>query len=74
MSTPSVMKTTSFTLPASSDADFTTIIFNDLHKHSETLQALYKQVKDVDYDFVIFNGDCIDDPKDHDEATHSFRN
>ena len=60
----------SFTLPASSDADFTTIIFNDLHKHSETLQALYKQVKDVDYDFVIFNGDCIDDPKDHDEATH----
>ena len=60
----------SFTLPASSDADFTTVIFNDLHKHSETLQALYKQVKDVDYDFVIFNGDCIDDPKDHDEATH----
>lgn len=27
-------------------------------------------MKDVDYDFVIFNGDCIDDPKDHDEATH----
>lgn len=60
----------SFTLPATSDVDFTTIIFNDLHKHSETLQALYKQVKNVDYDFVIFNGDCIDDPKDYDEATH----
>lgn len=59
-----------FTLPAASDADFTAIIFNDLHKHSETLQALYKQVKDTDYDFVIFNGDCIDDPKDHNEATH----
>lgn len=59
-----------FTLPAAFDADFTAIIFNDLHKHSETLQALYKQVKDTDYDFVIFNGDCIDDPKDHNEATH----
>lgn len=59
-----------FTLPASSDADFTAIIFNDLHKHSETLQALYKQVKDVNYNFVVFNGDCIDDPKDHNEATH----
>lgn len=59
-----------FTLPTSSEADFTAIIFNDLHKHSETLQALYKQVKDVDYDFVIFNGDCIDDPANHDEATH----
>ena len=59
----------SFTLPASTDTDFTAIIFNDLHKHSETLQALYKQVKGLDYDFVIFNGDCIDDPADHDEAT-----
>jgi hypothetical protein len=23
----------------------------------------------VDYDFVVFNGDCIDDPKDHNQAT-----
>ena len=23
----------------------------------------------MDYDFVVFNGDCIDDPKDHDQAT-----
>lgn len=59
-----------FTLPESSTSDFTAIIFNDLHKHSETLQALYNQVKGVDYDFVIFNGDCIDDPANHDEATH----
>ncbi len=59
-----------FTLPESSTSDFTAIIFNDLHKHSETLQALYNQIKGVDYDFVIFNGDCIDDPANHDEATH----
>lgn len=58
-----------FTLPEATQTDFTAIIFNDLHKHSETLQALYNQVKDIKYDFVIFNGDCIDDPADHEEAT-----
>lgn len=58
-----------FTLPEPAQTDFTAIVFNDLHKHSETLQALYKQVKDLKYDFVLFNGDCIDDPADHQEAT-----
>lgn len=58
-----------FTLPDSRDTDFTAIIFNDLHKRSETLQALFQQVKDVDYDFVVFNGDCIDDPTNHEQAT-----
>lgn len=58
-----------FTLPTATDNDFTAIIFNDLHKQSETLQALYNQVKELNYNFVIFNGDCIDDPADHEEAT-----
>lgn len=58
-----------FTLPSSSDADFTALIFNDLHKHSETLKALFSQVKDLNYNFVVFNGDCIDDPANHNEAT-----
>lgn len=58
-----------FTLPEPTQTDFTAIVFNDLHKQSETLQALYKQVKDLKYDFVIFNGDCIDDPANHEEAT-----
>ena len=44
-------------------------LLNDLHKRSETLQALFQQVKDVDYDFVVFNGDCIDDPANHEQAT-----
>lgn len=57
------------TLPAASATDFTAIIFNDLHKQSETLQALCQQVKGLKYDFVVFNGDCIDDPANHDEAT-----
>lgn len=58
-----------FRLPTPSSDEFTAIIFNDLHKHSETLRALYNQVKDVNYDFVIFNGDCINDPANHDDAT-----
>ena len=58
-----------FKLPEASLTDFTAIVFNDLHKHSKTLQALYNQVKDLHYDFVVFNGDCIDDPASHDDAT-----
>ena len=28
-----------------------------------------KQVENIDYDFVVFNGDCIDDPANHEQAT-----
>lgn len=58
-----------FTLPSGEQDSFTAVVFNDLHKQSETLQALCRQIKDVDYDFVVFNGDCVDDPANHDEAT-----
>ena len=60
----------SFTLPDEHVTDFTALFFNDLHQQSMTLKALCNQVKDIDYDFVIFNGDCIDDPENHDQATH----
>lgn len=59
----------SFKLPDEKTTDFTALIFNDLHQHTATLKALYKQVEKIPYDFVVFNGDCIDDPKDHDQAT-----
>lgn len=62
-----------FTLPTEKQEDFTAVIFNDLHKQSKTLQALYRQVKDIPYDFVVFNGDCIDDPMSHAEATHFLK-
>lgn len=57
-----------FTLPAASEKDFTAIIFNDLHKQVPTLKALHEQVKDTGYDFVVFNGDCIDDPDNEEVA------
>lgn len=58
----------SFTLPAPGQRDFAVLIFNDLHKRQETYDALLKQVRDVPYDFAIFNGDCIDDPANEDQA------
>lgn len=41
--------------------DVTVLVFNDLHKKTEVLDALHNQIKDINYDLVIFNGDCIDD-------------
>lgn len=58
----------SFTLPAAGDTDFTAVVFNDLHKTIPTFDALYAQVKDIPFDFVLFNGDCIDDPANEEEA------
>ena len=57
-----------FTLPSPKQTDFTAIIFNDLHKNQATYDALLKQVKDYSPDFVLFNGDCINDPVDEREA------
>lgn len=57
-----------FTLPSEQTKDFTALIFNDLHKQNGTLEQLFEQVKDTPYNFVVFNGDCIDDPKDEPEA------
>lgn len=57
-----------FTLPSAQTKDFTALIFNDLHKQTGTLKQLFEQVKNNPYDFVVFNGDCIDDPKDEPEA------
>lgn len=63
-----VSQFSSFTLPASDTHNFTALIFNDLHKQEATLNALYDWVKDIPYDFVVFNGDCIDDPATESEA------
>jgi hypothetical protein len=51
----------SFTLPKTSDTDFTMIIYNDLHDRMATYDQLAALVKDVPRDFTIFNGDCLAD-------------
>lgn len=62
----------SFTIPGGENNDFTALVFNDLHKQHKTLDALHDQVKDLKYDFVFFNGDCIDDPANEQEAVTSL--
>lgn len=59
----------SFTMPDSETDSFTAVVFNDLHQRTAVFETLLKQVKNVDYDFVVFNGDCIDDPANHAQAT-----
>lgn len=58
-----------FSLPALGADSFTAIVFNDLHQQTKTFRALCQHIQNVDYDFVVFNGDCIDDPASHDQAT-----
>ena len=58
-----------FTLPATDTDSFTAVVFNDLHQHTQTFRSLCQQIKNVNYDFVVFNGDCVDDPVDHNHAT-----
>lgn len=58
-----------FILPEMDADSFTAVVFNDLHQHTQTFRALCKQIQNVEYDFVVFNGDCVDDPVDHEQAT-----
>lgn len=58
----------SFALPLPEQNGFTALIFNDLHKNQNTYDALLEQVNNISYDFVIFNGDCVDDPANEDQA------
>ena len=58
-----------FTMPRANADSFTAVVFNDLHQRSNVFQALLKQVENIKYDFVVFNGDCISDPAHHEQAT-----
>lgn len=60
----------SFTLPSVAEKNFDALVFNDLHQKLPIMDTLIQMVrgKKLAYDFVVFNGDCIDDPKDEDQA------
>ena len=60
-------------IPEADEDSFTALVFNDLHQRTNTFQALIEQVKDVDYDFVFFNGDCIDDPNNRAQASRFIK-
>lgn len=63
----------SFVLPECKTADFTAVVFNDIHNRYETVSALYERVKDVNYDFVIFNGDCFDAPANEEAVVNPLK-
>jgi Icc-related predicted phosphoesterase len=54
-------KLASFTTFNDKNTNFTAVIFNDLHDSYPLFDKLYQQVKDIPYDIVFFNGDCIAD-------------
>ena len=58
-----------FTLPEESSDEFTALVFNDLHCKPALFRSLLKQVEGVAYDFVVFNGDCVSDPENREQAT-----
>ncbi|MDE5944263.1 MAG: metallophosphoesterase [Rikenella sp.] len=64
----------SFALPETGTEDFTAVVFNDLHQYLGTFDALLEVLQDkgVRPDFVVFNGDCIDDPGSQRQAVASL--
>lgn len=62
----------SFTTWDDSNKDFTALIFNDIHDNYNLFDKLFSQVKDIHYDFVFFNGDCIADVQSEDNAIRSI--
>lgn len=50
-----------FTTLDNNKKDFSILIFNDIHKNYSLYDKLYEQIKNVNYELVVFNGDCIDD-------------
>lgn len=67
-----VSDTYTFRLPSEGDTGFTAIVFNDLHQRMELVDMFSILIKDIDYDFVIFNGDNIDDPRNEAQAVQSL--
>ncbi len=58
----------SFTTFGEKESDFTCLIFNDTHNKLSLFDALMNHVKNVSYDFVLFNGDCFTDLQSKNEA------
>ena len=62
----------SFRRPSASDMDFTAVIFNDLHENREVMAAFGKLLRGMKYDFAMFNGDCLTEPANREQAMHNI--
>ena len=54
------------------NADFTALIFNDLHDMYPLFDKLMQHVKDIPYDIVFFNGDCVSDVQTEEAAVRTI--
>ena len=57
-----------FTLPADTIKNFTAIILNDLHGVQTVINRVAACVDSIQPDLVFFNGDCLSEPADRDQA------
>ncbi len=59
-----------FKLPEENKKDFTVLFFNDMHNNIDLMERFSDLIKKqkLEYDFVIYNGDCIDAPKNEASA------
>lgn len=64
----------SFRTPSADGKDFCALVFNDLHQVKAAYDTLLTKVRDTGYDFVIFNGDCLPEPVDRDDAIRMIHN
>ena len=56
-----------FEIPRKGD-DYTAIVLNDLHKSWDIIDCIVPLIDTMNYNLVIFNGDCVDDPSSRDDA------
>ena len=61
-----------FRLPETGQQDFTAIFLNDIHGYGQTEKALAEAAKQVQPDFVVFNGDCLPEPANREEAVENI--
>lgn len=67
-----ISETYTFKLPKENEEDFKAIILNDLHQRRALIDLFSNLIEDIEYDFVIFNGDNIDDPRNENQAVASL--
>ena len=57
-----------FTLPTPDTENFTAIVLNDMHCSNQIEQKMSALAKKIPHDMVFFNGDCLPEPADRNEA------
>lgn len=63
-----------FTLPTDTATHFTLLVFNDMHCQPQVMDAMARLAAQTPHDLVIFNGDCLPEPRDRQEAIANIQN